>query len=482
MMVADVAADRVAGDLHELTLAEAAQAIRNGDVSSVELTTHALGRLERHSSTLNCTAALYADDALKAARAADDRRTNGSDLPVLHGVPLAHKDMYYRAGWRCENGSKIRKGHVPEITATAIERLDAAGAIDMARLNMVEFALGITGHNEITGHVRNPWNTDHVTGGSSSGSGAAVAARLAYGSLGSDTGGSIRFPAACCGITGIKPTYGRVSRYGAMPLAQSLDCVGPLARTAEDCALMLGAIAGHDDRDPLSNKRGVPDYSAGLSMSVQGIRIAVPANHFYDPVTDEVRAHVEGSLAVLRDAGAEIVEVTIPDSLSAANLLNNLIGATEGAAFHSRWLRECPDDYGRTTLARFLTGAMCPADRYLEALNLRAVILKDFADAVFTKADLLHVPLMPMPVPRIDETDFGTKKEGFAEFIATAGHCTRCFNYFGLPAASIPCGFTDNGLPVSFQLVGRPFDEATILRMAHAYQRETDWHARSPGL
>jgi aspartyl-tRNA(Asn)/glutamyl-tRNA(Gln) amidotransferase subunit A len=352
----------------------------------------------------------------------------------------------------------------------------------MARLNMVEFALGITGHNDITGHVRNPWNTDHITGGSSSGSGAAVAARLTYGSLGSDTGGSIRFPAACCGVTGIKPTYTRVSRYGAMPLAQSLDCVGPLARTAEDCALMLGAIAGHDERDPLSGRRNVPDYTGGLRKSVVGLRVAVAANHFYDPVSVEVRTHVESSLDVLRDAGAEIIEVTIPGSVAAANLLNNLITGTEGAAFHSRWLRERPEDYGRITLVRFLTGAMCPADRYLEALNLRSVILKDFADAVFSKADLLHVPLMPMPVPTIEKTDFDTNENGFSDFIATAGHCTRCFNYLGLPAASIPCGFTDNGLPVSFQLVGRPFDEATILRTAHAYQRETDWHSLAPEL
>ena len=471
-----------ASALHDLTLADAARAIRTGEVSSVELTTHALDRLEQHSPALNCTAAIYAKDALKGANAADAIRARGGELPALHGVPLAHKDMYYRAGWICENGSKIRKGNIAETTAGAMERLDAAGAIDMARLNMVEFALGITGHNEITGHVRNPWNTDHITGGSSSGSGAAVAARLVYGSLGSDTGGSIRFPAACCGITGIKPTYGRVSRYGAMPLAQSLDCVGPLARTAEDCALLLGAIAGHDDRDPLSSQRAVPDYVGSLEKSVPGLRIAVPVNHFYEPVTDEVRGHVENSVAVLRDAGADIVEVTIPDSMAAANLLNNLIGATEGAAFHSRWLRERPEDYGRTTLVRFLTGAMCPADRYLEALNLRSVVLKDFAEAVFSKADLLHVPLMPMPVPTIEETDFGANKDGFPEFIAATGHCTRCFNYLGLPAASIPCGFTDNGLPVSFQLVGRPFDEATILRMAHAYQRETDWHTQSPDL
>lgn len=471
-----------AENLHDLTLAEAAQAIKKGDVSSVELTAHMLDRLETHSDALNCTAMIHRDDALEAARRADEQQATGGNLPSLHGVPLAHKDMYYRAGWPCENGSKIRKGHIPEITSTAVQKLDAAGAIDMARLNMVEFALGITGHNEITGDVRNPWNTDHITGGSSSGSGAAVAARLAFGSLGSDTGGSIRFPAACCGITGIKPTYSRVSRYGAMPLAHSLDCVGPLARTAEDCALLLGVIAGHDENDPLSSNRSVPDYAATLNDSVRGLRIAVPDNHFYDPVTDEVRAHVEASLMPLQDAGAEIVRVSIPESISAANMLNNLIGATEGAAFHSRWLRERPEDYGRVTLVRFLTGAMCPADRYLEAIDLRAVILKDFADAVFSNADMLHVPLMPMPVPTIEETDFSTHKEGFAEFLADAGHCTRCFNYLGLPAASVPCGFTDNGLPVSFQLVGRPFDEATILRMAHAYQQETDWHQLSPEL
>ncbi len=468
--------------LHTLSLKQAADAVRRGDVSSRELTAHAIARLEEHGPTLNCVAALQADAAMASAHAADEHQASGAELGALHGVPLAHKDMYYRAGWPSENGSKIRQGFMPDVTSSAVLRLDGAGAIDIGRLNMVEFALGITGHNEITGHVRNPWNTDHITGGSSSGSSAAVAARLVYGSLGSDTGGSIRFPAACCGITGIKPTYSRVSRFGAMPLAHSLDCVGPLARTAQDCAMLLGVIAGRDEHDPTSSARPVPDYAGALDEGIRGLRIAVPRNHFYDPVTDEVASHVRASLEVLRSAGAEIVEVDIPDSFAAANMLNNLIGATEGAAFHSRWLRERPQDYGNPTLIRFMSGAMTPADRYQEALNLRAVVLKDFADAVFGKADMLHLPMMPGPVPTIAETDFATRTDGYAKFLTDTGHCVRGFNYIGLPAASMPCGFTENGLPVSFQLVGRPFDEATVLCAGHAYQHETDWAERAPDL
>lgn len=466
--------------LHEITLAGASRLMQAGEVSSEELTRHAITRLETHGPVLNCIAEVHADDAIHSAKSSDAVRACGDATSALHGVPLAHKDMYYRVGWKCENGSKIRKGHVPDYSSTAINRLDQAGAIDVGRLNMVEFALGITGHNEITGHVRNPWNTDYITGGSSSGSGSAVSARLVYGSLGSDTGGSIRFPAACCGITGIKPTWSRVSRYGAMPLAHSLDCVGPLARTAEDCAMLLAAIAGYDENDQRSSRHPVDDYTGGLENSLHGLRIAVPANLFYDPVTDEVRGHVERSLDVLRQAGAEVVTVTIPDSTAAANMLNNLIGATEGAGFHSRWLRERPEDYGAPTLIRFMVGAMCPADRYQEALALRTVVLKEFADAVFSKADLFHLPLMPAPVPTIEETDFAKKVDGFAEFIAETGHCVRPFNYMGLPTASVPCGFTENGLPVSFQLVGRPFDEATILNAAHIYQSETEWLAQVP--
>ncbi len=466
--------------LHEMTLAGAARALQTGDVSSEDLTRHTINRLETHGPVLNCIAAVYADEAIGSAKASDAARVRGETTGTLHGVPMAHKDMYYRAGWTSENGSKIRQGHVPDYSSTAILRLDQAGAIDVGRLNMVEFALGITGHNEITGHVRNPWHTDYITGGSSSGSGSAVAARLVYGSLGSDTGGSIRFPAACCGITGIKPTWSRVSRYGAMPLAPSLDCVGPLARTAEDCAILLNAIAGYDENDPRSSRHPVDDYVDGLENSIRGLRIAVPANLFYDPVTDEIRNHVEQSLDVLRQAGAEIVTVTVPDSTATANMLNNLIGATEGASFHSRWLRERPEDYGSPTLIRFMVGAMCPADRYQEALALRTVVLKEFSDAVFEKADLFHLPLMPAAVPTVEETDFAKKTDGFAEFVASTGHCVRPFNYMGLPTASIPCGFTGNGLPVSYQLVGRPFDEKTILNAAHVYQKETDWLAQTP--
>jgi len=465
-------------DTAHWSLARAAGALRSGEVSSVELTETAVRRIEAIGPALNCVAAMDGDRAMAAARDADERRARSDDAPLL-GVPLAHKDMYHRKGEPSDCGSLVLANRPASETASVLEGLDRAGALDIARLNMVEIALGITGHNDHTGPVRNPWNTDYITGGSSSGSGAAVAARLVYGSLGSDTGGSIRFPSAICGITGIKPTYGRVSRFGAMPLAHSLDCPGPLARSAEDCALLLREIAGHDPNDPVTSTRPVPDYAAELARGARGLRVAVPANYFRDPVTPEVLEHVDASLAALEACGAELVEVEVPAHFAEANLINNLITAAEGASFHSRHLRERAGDYGPQVLSRLLTGAMCPASLLHEALSLRAGMLRSFCGAVFDKADLLHTPLMPCPVPTIEETDIAAGP-GLAAFLAEMGHCTRPFNYLGLPAASVPCGFTGNGLPVSFQLVGRPFDEATILRLAHAYQQETEWHAMAP--
>ena len=465
---------------HNLSLSEIRNSIRNRAISSVELTQHMIDRLEKYGPALNCTARIHTEAALKHARLADQNTLTRSNLPLLHGIPLAHKDMIYRKGWPSENGSYIRKEYVPNVTSTALLKLDSAGAIDIGRLNMVEFALGITGHNEITGNVCNPWNVEHISGGSSSGSGAAVAARLIHGSIGSDTGGSIRFPAACCGITGLKPTYSRVSRFGVMPLSHSLDCIGPLAQTAKDCALLLKVIAGSDPNDPSSSNVRVDEYDDNLSNSIKGLTIATPLNHFYDPVTPEVRESVEASIEVLQNAGANIVPIKVPKLLTWANNLNNLITIAEGSSFHSQWIRSRPHDYGTNTLRRFLAGAMCPVDKYLHALRLRTALLKSFADTVFSKAHLLHLPLLPIPVPTIEETDFTKREAGFSKFLNIAGHSTRCINFLGLPAASIPCGFTKNGLPVSFQLVGRPFDEVTILNAANIYQKETKWHTLLP--
>ena len=466
--------------LKDLSLTAVAALIAKRQVSVTEVTIASVARLQTHGDTLGCVAGLDVETALAAAAQADAELAVGHVRGPLHGVPLAHKDMFYRTGRVSACGSRIRADFVPDVTATVLTRLDQAGALDIARLNMVEFALGPTGHNEITGTPRNPWNREYITGGSSSGPASAVAARLVYGSLGSDTGGSIRIPASCCGLVGIKPTHGRVSRYGTLGLSFSLDQVGPLARTVADCALLLEMIAGRDPKDATTSECPVPCYKSALERGVRGLRIAVPQNYFYDPVSDDVRARLEESLDVYRRLGADIVPVTIP-SIEFANPLVTLIIAVEGAALHARFLRERPGDYGKQTLGRLLPGLLFPATQYIDALNLRRTLTGRFADAVFEHADILHLPVIPMPVPIIVESDMAANP-GFSQFLLNFGHCTRPLNYLGFPAISVPIGFTGNGLPCGMQLVGRAFDETTLFRAARAYERETRWADRAPPL
>ncbi len=289
------------------SLTDTADAIRDKRVSSRELVEACLARIDRLQPTLNCFISLDAERALAGADAADAAVARGDATGPLHGVPLAHKDMYYRKGIVCTCGSKIRREFVPDRTATVLERLTAAGALNLGGLNMAEFAVGPTGHNVHWGDCHNPWNPAHITGGSSSGSGSAVAGRLVFGALGSDTGGSVRLPSTMCGLVGIEPTQTRVSRYGIMGLSFSLDNVGPLTRTARDCARVLGVIAGHDPKDPTSSAMPVPDYEAELDGGISGLRVGVPGNYYYDGADDEVRALMKASLEQLEELGARVV-------------------------------------------------------------------------------------------------------------------------------------------------------------------------------
>jgi aspartyl-tRNA(Asn)/glutamyl-tRNA(Gln) amidotransferase subunit A len=469
-----------ADEIAALSLTDVARKIREKELSSVEVTQASLDRIARHGDTLNCVAHVDPEDALSQARKADAALASDGPAGPLHGVPLAHKDMYYRAGRVSACGSKIRADFVPDITSTALKKLDAAGALEVARLQMVEFATGPTGHNEVAGTPRNPWNTDHITGGSSSGSGSAVAGRLVYGALGSDTGGSIRIPAYCNGLVGMKATYGRVSRYGAMPLSFSLDHVGPLCRTVTDCAVVTQAIAGYDPDDPTTSREPVGDYLADIEGGVKGLRIAVPANHFFEDIDDEVRAAIEASIEVYRKLGAEILEVEIP-GIKHGFALGEVLGRVEAATYHSTWLRERPQDYGTQTRNRIMQGFYYPGTRYIEALNLRGQLLDRFTDAVFSVADMVIAPSVPMAVPTIEETDVSAN-QGFLDMIARFGSCTRPFNFLGLPALGVPCGFTSSGLPTGYQIVGRSFDEATLFRAARAFERETGCTERAPAL
>ena len=462
-----------------MSLVSVAKAIAEKQVSSREVTRSCLHRIAQWQPRLNAFMAIEEDTALVAADDADAALAKGNHRGVLHGVPLAHKDMYYDAGKVVTCGSLIRRDFVATTTSTALQRLKDAGTVRLGSLQMVEFAYGPTGHNVHYGAVHNPWHVDHITGGSSSGSGSAVAARLTFAALGSDTGGSIRMPAHFCGVTGLKTTVGRISRAGAMPLSQSLDTVGPLAQTAEDCALLLGLMAGADPEDPTASTLPVPDYMAATKGSIKGLRIGVPTAFYVDDLDSEVARILEETIATLQKEGAEIVKVELPDQrqLTAAC---QLVLATEAAAFHKRWMIERPQDYGAQVLMRLQNGLAIPAVSYLEAMRWRGPALSAYLAAV-AGTDAVLVPVAPVPAPTIAESDVGNSP-GAEAVIQRLTKFTRPVNYLGLPSLAIPAGFTRSGLPVAMQLIGRSFDEAMLLRIGAAFQRATDYHAQVPKL
>ena len=466
--------------LHDLTLAEAAAALRARRVSAVELLQAQIARARAVQPAINAFIRIDEEAAMAHARALDSEAARGHFRGTLHGVPMAHKDMFYRAGLVTTCGSAIRRDTRSNTTATALERLDAAGAVDFGTLNMAEFAYGPTGHNVHFGAARNPWNTAHITGGSSSGSGAAVAARATFGALGSDTGGSVRLPASLCGITGLKVSYGRVSRAGAMPLSYSMDTIGPLARTALDCALMLQVLAGADPRDPTTPAQTVPDYAARLGQPLPALRVGIPNQFFYDGLDPAVAHCLDEARKVFTSLGCQIVPVNLPD-MRAAEVAATQVIAAEAAALHGNWLRTRPQDYSPQVRARLMRGLAVPAPRYIDALRLRGELLQRFMSDVFSKVDVLHVPSLAIPTPSLAETDVGGG-EKMDRILALLTRLQRPLNFLGLPSIALPCGQTAHGLPVGMQLAGRPFAEDVILHLAHAFQQATDWHARQPAI
>jgi aspartyl-tRNA(Asn)/glutamyl-tRNA(Gln) amidotransferase subunit A len=460
-----------------MSLTAVAKAIAQKRFSSREATQSCLERIAQWQPRLNAFMAIEADAALAAADAADALLAKGNLSGALHGVPMAHKDMYYDAGKVVTCGSKIRRDFVATTTSTALQRLKDAGTVRLGSLQMVEFAYGPTGHNSHYGPVHNPWGLDHITGGSSSGSGAAVAARLTFAALGSDTGGSIRMPAHFCGVTGLKTTVGRISRAGAMPLSQSLDTVGPLARSVEDCALLLGLMAGADPDDPTAVAGSLPDYAAAAREPIKGLTIGVPTAFYVDDLDPEVAAILDETIAVLKREGANIVQVELPDQrqLTAAC---QLVLAVEAAAFHKRWLIERPQDYGPQVLMRLQNGLAIPGVSYLEAIRWRGPALAAHLAAV-AGVDAVIAPVAPVAAPTIAESDVGNSPDAEA-VIQRLTRFTRPVNYLGLPSLSIPTGFTRGGLPVGMQLIGRSLDEAMLLRIGAAFQRATDFHDRVP--
>jgi len=467
-------------DWSRASLTETADAIAAGRTTARDVVEACLDRIGRIDGTLNCFVEVDGAGARAAADAADAAQRQGRTLGPLHGVPMAHKDMYYRQGKVSACGSKLRADWRAPFTATALQRLDQAGALDIGRLLMVEFAMGPHGYNPNYPQCRNPWNPDYIPSGSSSGSGVAVGGRLVHAALGSDTGGSIRCPSAVSGVTGLMPTYGRVSRRGAMPMSHSFDVVGPLARTARDCARVLGVLAGADPADASSFDMPVPDYEAALASSAALPTIGIARGYFDAGVHPDVAKAHDQAADDLRRAGFIVKDVALPaDLLDEIAELHPLVMKSEGAANHMPTLREQEADYTFEVGHRLHAGFFIPASHYIRALKLRGHYLRAFAKAAFAQADLILTPVLAIPVPTIAETTGRTGK-AYLDMVVAITRNTKVINYLGLPAMSVPCGFTSNGLPTSFQLIGRPLHETALLRAADRYQQVTDWHRREP--
>jgi len=462
------------------TLASVAADIRAGRLSPVEATGACLDRIARLDGRLRAFITLDAEGALASARALEADARAGRWRGPLHGVPLAFKDLCHIRGLPSSCGTKTPHYFFAEAECTAVRRLVGAGAVTLGKLNMTELAMGPFGDNAHHGDVQNPWRPEHCAGGSSSGSGAAVAAGLAMGALGTDTGGSIRLPAGCCGIAGLKPTYGRVSRAGVMPLSWSMDHVGPMAPTVGDAALLLGVIAGADPQDATSSPRAVPDYAGALSEPIVGLRVGVPENYYFRGLHPEMEAGVRRAVAVLEGLGARVSEIRVPDPQLITDVAN-IISRAESAAIHSRLLRERPQDLQPAVRARLELGVRIPAHDYLQALRLRARLAREFIREVFAEVDALAAPVIREPAPALADVKAGTTEDVTAR-MKEFSRLTRPWNGLGLPALSVPCGLSAAGLPLAFQIVGRPFDEATVLKLGHAYEQAAGWWRQGPAL
>jgi aspartyl-tRNA(Asn)/glutamyl-tRNA(Gln) amidotransferase subunit A len=454
-------------DLAALSARGLARAIRDKHVSSVEATKAAIERLKACHELTNAIIALEADEALSAAKAADRALGNAATGP-LAGVPLAHKDMFDRKGKIASWGAKIRPATPAATDATAIARFKAAGALQLATLHLAEFAYGPTGHNYVMGHARNPWDPTRITGGSSAGTAAAVAYGAIPAGLGSDTGGSLRLPAACCGITSIKPTWGRISRAGAMPLAPALDTVGVIARQVEDLALTLGILAGPDPRDPAASSVAVPDYVAHLMDPVQGLRLGVDET-VVGEAHPQVQRMVEQVSNILVKLGLTRGRCAFPDWQTLDHLVQ-LVQLPDASSPHSVFLRTRPSDYGPQVRARAEVGHFISAVDHLTALRARGMFLKRTLEQTFKSVDIAILPILADPLPTIAELDVS----GGPQVQAAMGRVvkyTRPINYLGLPTLTLPIP-RDGGLPNGIQLIGRPYAEAQLFAIGQAYQRE----------
>lgn len=467
-------------DVLELSLSEAARLVSTKEVSPVELVDACLGRIDSVNDKLAAYIEVYHDGARQVAKAAETMISAGHRLGPLHGVPIALKDNIGLAGLVTTAGSKILEDWRPDVDATVAERLKGSGAIIVGKTNMHEFAWGGTSANPHYGFVRNPWNTDRFPAGSSGGSGAAVAARTCYGALGTDTGGSIRLPSAINGIVGIRPTIGRVSNAGIVPLAWSMDTVGPMARTVEDCALMFNVIAGYDPRDLSSTTIPTVNYTADLNHGVQGLRIGIVPDYFFHHLQAPVHDAVKAALDTLVELGASVIDVAIE------NIHGNIsaqltVESCEPSTYHQQWLRERPQDYGDDVRLLLEIGELHLATHYLQAQRYRSLLRAEFMDA-FKSVDVFICPTLPFTATRIGETLVEIENGIEEDMLAAIMQFTGVPSLTGLPSLNVPCGFDPDGLPIGMQVIARPFDETTLFRVGSAFQQATDFHHRSPQL
>ena len=456
------------------SIASLAPRIQKKEISPVELTTAVLERIAAVDANVKAFITVMADDARAAAKAAEAAITRGKYLGPLHGIPVAVKDLYYTRGVKTTAGSKILADFVPDHDAAVVERLKQAGAIIIGKANTHEFAMSTW-----TPPTRNPWDLERIPGGSSGGSGAALAAGECIAATGTDTGGSIRIPAAFCGVVGLKPTFGRVSRHGVVPLAWTADHAGPMTKTVEDAAIMLSVMAGYDPRDPATIDIPVPSYARALTGSIKGLRVGVPTEYFFSALDKEVEAAVRTAIASLERLGASIEDVRLPH-IGAIPIVHACIVLTEAATYHEKWLRTRADDYAPDVRFSLEWGKLFMGIDYVQAQRVRELIRQDFA-AALSKVDLIAAPTVPMAASKVgeDPVTIGTAKE---LVISATIRLNRPSNHTGLPAISVPCGFTASGLPIGLQLIGRAFDEASVLRAAHVYERHTPWHTRRPAI
>jgi aspartyl-tRNA(Asn)/glutamyl-tRNA(Gln) amidotransferase subunit A len=449
------------------SLADLARALRERRLSPAEVVGVLLRRIEAKDRDLGTFITVTGEKALKEASRAEEEIMAGRHRGPLHGVPLGLKDLIYTEGVRTTMGSAFFKDFVPDYSATVALKLEEAGAVLVGKMNTHEFAYGPTGDRSYFGPTRNPHDTSRISGGSSGGSAAAVAANFLYGSLGSDTAGSIRIPAALCGVVGMKPTFGRVSKYGVFPLSWTLDHVGPLTRTVEDNAILLSVLAGHDPEDPYSANAPAEDFTRDLGRTVQGTTVGVPKDYYFEHVEEEVGKRVEGAIEIFRSLGVKVQEVGIPH-LRETLKAQRYILAADAYAIHEERLKSAPERFDDEVRERLLKGEMLRAHRYANAQQ-RKLGAKDEFERALGEVEVLLAPTVPIAATLVDQREMNFA--GHEETVRSAvTRLTGPANLIGFPSLSIRCGFTSSGLPVGMQLLGRPFDEATLYRFGHAYE------------